>query len=156
MKRVMVFAGTVGGALVLWTAAAAAATSGPQSFILTSPTGGGHQGTITAAGPVHGTGVDRVINNNTDRFVFPRQGSVLVNHQATSSHPGPEVGCVFFYSERGTYSLAGGTGQYVGASGGGTYRVSDVFFATPTSKGCSGRNGTDFLVIAASGHTTLP
>ena len=80
-----------------------------------------------------------------------------VDHAATAQHEGPQAGCTFFYSERGTYQLTGGTGAYAGASGGGTYVLHDVFFAKTKPNGtCSQRAGHDVLLITATGHTTLP
>jgi len=138
---------------VLLSAGSAFAASGPQSFTLTR--GGGQQQTsLVGSGVIHGQGTDHVISNNTDRFKFS-QGSVLVNHAPTTQQQGPQVGCVTFYRENGTYQLAGGTGAYTGAGGGGTYQLQDVFFAKPTANGCSNA-GHDLLVIHATGTTTLP
>ena len=145
----VVTAGVTGGA-------AFGATSGAQSFTITNS---GRHGPphVNATGPIHGSGYDRQVSQNHDRFIFPGQGSVGVNHATTASHPGPSVGCTFFYNERGTYQLTGGTGQYVGASGGGTYTLQDVFFANRKANGeCSQHSGQNLTLINAHGHTTLP
>ena len=152
MKRALLFAGATAGGVLL-SAGSAFAASGPQSFTLTG--GGNRSPNLVGSGVIHGQGTDHPINKNTDRFKFS-QGSVLVNHAPTSQHQGPQVGCVFFYRENGTYQLAGGTGAYTGAGGGGTYQLQDVFFAKPTANGCSNNAGHDLLVIHATGTTTLP
>src|SRR4051794_37342226 len=154
MKRAVVFAGTVVGGLAMWGASAFAATSGPQGFVIHAHNN--QQPHVSAAGPIHGAGRDLVQGPNHDTFVFPN-GSVGVNHQPTAQHNGPTVGCVSFFSERGTYQLTGGTGQYTGATGAGHYRVNGVSFGTPTHNGgCTDSGGTQMYNVFAHGHTTLP
>ncbi len=154
MRRALLAIAGVAGGVVLTAGPAFAATSGAQAFILTSH-GRGQPG-ILATGPIHGAGTDQTVGQNSDRFLF-QQGAVNVNHAATAQHPGPQAGCTFFYSERGTYQLAGGTGQYAGASGGGTYVLNDVFFAKTKPNGtCAQNAGHDVLLIVAHGQTTLP
>lgn len=152
-RALLACVGAAGGAVVtagLTAGAAFGVTSGAQSFTIT----GRH---VNAAGPIHGAGFDRQAGPNHDRFVFPGQGSVGVDHATTAAHPGLSAGCTFFYSERGTYQLTGGTGQYAGASGGGVYHLNDVFFAKTLPNGnCAQRGGNDLLTISAHGHTTLP
>ncbi len=93
---------------------------------------------------------------NTDHFLFPN-GSVAVNHQPTKQTNGPTVACISFFGEKGNYQLAGGTGQYAGATGSGTYTVSGVFFGKTTKNGgCSQHGGTQIFNVFANGHTTLP
>jgi hypothetical protein len=152
MKRALVFAGATTGAVLL-SAGSAFAASGPQSFTLTGS--GNRNPNIVASGVIHGQAQDRPVTNTQDHFVFP-DGSLTVNHNSTSQHQGPQVGCVFWYRENGTYQLGGGTGAYTGASGGGTYQLMDVFFAKPTPNGCSNHAGSNLLVIHAHGTTTLP
>jgi len=150
-RALLACAGAAGG--VLLSAGPAFAASGAQSFIIS---GNGASPRVLAAGPIHGAGTDRQVGQNHDIFAF-RQGNVGVDHSPTSQHQGPQAGCTFFFSERGTYDLTGGTGQYAGASGSGTYVVHDVFFAKTKPNGtCSQRAGHDVLTVFATGHTTLP
>src|SRR5438270_1397150 len=136
-RALLAFAGAAGGTL-LPAGPAFGATSGPQSFTLT---GHGRGPThVTAAGPIHGAGVDHMRGPNSDRFVFP-QGAVNVQHATTNAHPVTSAGCTFFYSERGTYQLAGGTGQYTGASGAGTYFLNVVSFAKTLPNGNCAQHG---------------
>jgi len=154
MRRALLgFAGAAGGVL-LTAGPAFAATTGAQGFTLTSSGRGPLQ--VTATGPIHGAAVDKTSGPTHDQFVFP-QGAVNVQHAPTSSHQGPTAGCTTFYTERGTYGLAGGTGAYAGASGGGTYFLHDVSFAKMLPNGtCSQKPSSNLTTIFAHGTTTLP
>lgn len=157
-RALLACVGAAGGAVVtagLTAGAAFGVTSGAQSFTITGTHNRG-PAHVNAAGPIHGSGFDRS-GATHDRFIFPGQGSVVVDHATTGAHPGMSAGCTFFYGERGTYQLAGGAGQYAGASGGGVYHLNDVFFAKTLPNGtCSQHAGNDLLTISAHGHTTLP
>jgi len=153
MRRALVACAGAAGGVLLSAGPAFGATSGAQSFTLT---GNGRSPSVLATGPIHGHGTDHTAGPNHDVFKFA-QGNVGIDHAATAQHPGPQAGCTFFYSERGTYDVTGGTGAYAGASGSGTYVLQDVFFAKRKPNGtCSERAGHDVLLISAHGHTTLP
>jgi hypothetical protein len=88
-------------------------------------------GTVWATGPVSGRGSDVVIDEHTDRFVFPT-GSITVSHHITSQHDNQDAAvCTFTHEEHGVYSVISGTGAYTNAHSSGTYRV-DV-----NAQGCS-------------------
>lgn len=102
-----------------------AAVHGHQRFLLigTDPTEEG--GTVLGFGPIHAKGKDVVINDNRDRFEFPR-GNVVIRHRATkgSTHERHDSkNCYFKFTERGTWTAVSGTGAYAKVSGGGRYRV---------------------------------
>ena len=115
----------------------------------------GAGGTLIASGPVSGSGKDVVLSDTQDRFVFTG-GSVLVTHQPTRSHDSfNEFTCTGTFNETGTYQLAGGTGNYAGASGGGTYHVTAFIQVHRTANGCTGP-ASQSVLISAHGSTTLP
>ena len=152
MKRLMVAVLGLAVTLIAGAGPAAAATTGSQTFFIVQQ---GQNSTLTAFGPVSGSGRDVVLSDTQDRFVFDG-GSVLVSHHPTASHDtfSPST-CIGRFTERGTYQLTGGTGKYAGASGGGTYRVDAMFQGRHTANGCSD-DGPTTVMITTNGRTTLP
>jgi len=107
---------------------------------------------VTASGPIHAAGRDVVVNDNRDRFVFPK-GTLVVAHHAVSSHDSFDpTTCLGRATETGTYQIVRGTDAYSGASGHGTYHVKVLI------QGCNqNRPLNQFLLeIHASGPLTLP
>jgi hypothetical protein len=80
---------------------------------------------IVATGPIHAKGTDIVVSDTRDTFKFP-DGALSIRHHAKkksikdSSDP---VTCYFKHTERGTYTVTGGTGAYANAHGHGHYSV---------------------------------
>ncbi len=78
---------------------------------------------VIGLGVIHARGVDKVINNHKDRFVFPK-GAVVVKHQRKGQGQHfDKKACYGVFIERGTWKAVGGTGAYANVSGGGTYKV---------------------------------
>ena len=153
VKRAIAFVAAGAAVSVLW-AGPAGAVSGSQRFTIRFT--GTNSGIVYASGPISGTGRDRSINENTDRFIF-KNGSVTVNHQPTShSESFDPRSCSGSVRETGNYQLAGGTKKYAGASGNGTYSLRGTVRSQRTSKGCSERGSTFTGTATASGRTNLP
>jgi len=84
---------------------------------------------VLGFGPIHAKGVDRPVTNHKDVFRFPA-GSLIVQHQRVAGNRKHDpVTCLFRFSERGTYQVVRGTGDYVGAHGHGHYVVHGTFIA---------------------------
>jgi hypothetical protein len=126
-------------------------TAGHQRFLLLSNDPEESGGTVLGFGPIHATGTDKVINDQTDRFVFPK-GSVKIRHtrQGGTDHF-DKVTCHGTFFEHGTWRAVDGTGRYSQASGGGTYRVHAEFI------GCSQTEPPELfqLQIRAVGHLSF-
>jgi hypothetical protein len=80
-------------------------------------------------GPIHAKGVDKAVSNHKDVFRFPN-GSLIVRHQKVARTRAQDpTTCLFRFSERGTYQVVRGTGDYVGAHGHGHYVLHAMFVA---------------------------
>jgi hypothetical protein len=151
-KRVAVAAAGAAAVATVWAGTAVGA-SGAQRFSISATD---NTGTVYASGPVSGTGTDKAIDQNTDKFTFAG-GKVWVSHHATSQTGGnidPRT-CAGRFSEKGTYTLVSGTGMYRGVSGSGTYSASGTIRQTRTAAGCTG-TPTSRYFVSASGTTNLP
>ena len=78
---------------------------------------------VIGLGVIHARGVDKVINNHTDRFVFPKGVVVVKHHRKGQGGHFDKKACYGVFTEHGTWKAVGGTGAYANASGGGTYKV---------------------------------
>jgi hypothetical protein len=84
---------------------------------------------VLGFGPIHAKGVDKAVNNHKDIFRFPA-GSLVIRHQKVAGHRHHDpVTCLFRFSERGTYRVVRGTGDYAGAHGHGRYVLHGKFVA---------------------------
>jgi hypothetical protein len=112
------------------------AASGTEHFQLVSTSGNTNGRPVIATGLFTAGGKDHVVNDSTDRFVFPN-GTVTVKH---SNAKGPQSfdprTCLLRVNQHGTYRLTGGTGAYAGITGHGRYRL------TILAVGARGANGT--------------
>ena len=111
-------------------AARPAAVSGVQHFQMmnTSTSQTANNGPLLAYGVVTAAGTDHQNANGTDTFRFSG-GTIAVKHttkKGTQRQSFNPKTCLFQYSERGTFKLAGGTGKYKGVSGSGTYALSVI------------------------------
>jgi hypothetical protein len=80
---------------------------------------------IVATGPIHAKGTDTVVSETEDTFTFP-DGTLSVTHSVKENSVEDtfdEVTCYFTHTERGTYTVTGGTGAYADADGDGNYSV---------------------------------
>jgi hypothetical protein len=109
-------------------------TVGQQRFLLLSSDPNEAGGTVVGFGPIHAKGTDKVINDRTDRFVFPK-GSVKIRHKrgGGSDHFDKRT-CYGTFSEHGTWTAVGGTGSYSRVAGGGTYKVHAEFVGCSQNK----------------------
>jgi hypothetical protein len=152
MKRLIGVAAVAAMALMGSAGPAAAATTGRQTFSIVSQD---DKATVTASGPISGTGKDVVVNDTTDKFVFSK-GNVTVVHTPGSSHESfnPQS-CTGTFTERGTFQITGGTGKYKGATGSGTYDARGTFVGTQTPDGCSDAGSTFVAFVNAKGTATV-
>jgi len=137
---------TVGGAVP--GASAARAHSGTQHFLVvqTSETG---SPPVIATGPIHAAGTDIQVNDNLDRFVFPK-GALRIRHEAKASHESfdPKT-CLGTFTERGVYKVTAGTGKYSHVTGHGRYRVQGYFI------GCTENDPSNVLSVTIRAHGPL-
>lgn len=137
---------TVGGAVP--GAAAARSHSGIEHFLVvqTSDTG---SPPIIGKGPIHAAGTDVQVNDSRDRFVFP-QGALRIRHHAKASHESfdPKT-CLGTFSERGVYTVTGGTGAYSHVTGHGRYKVQGYFI------GCDENDPSNVLSVTIRAHGPL-
>jgi hypothetical protein len=84
---------------------------------------------LLAFGPIHAKGVDKAVSNHKDIFQFPA-GSLTIRHQrVTGNRTHDPATCLFRFSERGTYQVVRGAGDYIGARGHGHYVLHGLFIA---------------------------
>jgi hypothetical protein len=97
------------------------AASGTEHFQLMSTNGDTNRAPVIATGLFTAGGRDHVVNNSTDKFVFPK-GTITVKH---SPGKGPQSfnprTCLLRVNQHGTYKITGGTGAYAGITGHGSY-----------------------------------
>jgi len=135
-------------------------TPGAQQFrVVIAGPDNAQQSTVVASGVLNATGKDVEVSatasSGVDRFVFPH-GSLRISHtRHQHSESFDPRSCTARFSESGTFKVVGGTGAYVGASGGGTYQLHGTFMGQRTAKGC-GRGGTGLVVVHATGHLGVP
>lgn len=165
------------GYLTIATGTAVAATGVTMALTLpagASPTGVSGtmrlQGVTTSAAAmsaqviVYGAftayGTDYSVDNSTDKIAFAG-GAFIVSHSAASG--GNPVfnarTCLAQFTEKGTYTLSGGTGRYKGISGHGTYTASMLAIAAKTGSGACDENTRPVAYqqeIMASGPVRLP
>lgn len=112
------------------------AASGTEQFQLmnTSPTSS--SSSIIARGVFTAGGVDHS-GNKVDTVVFPK-GSFKITHSkgTGSQHFNPKT-CLLTVSQKGTYTLSGGTGAYAGIKGSGTYQLSILAVGARSGGMCS-------------------
>lgn len=150
-KRVAASVVAVGAVAVVW-AGSATGTTGSQRFSISATDNGG---TVWASGPISGSGRDKPLSENLDKFIFPA-GSVLVSHHATSQNQTFDPrSCLSRFTESGTYQLSSGTGAYRGVTGSGTYTAKGTARGVRTATGCSATPRSRYFV-SASGWTKLP
>jgi len=100
--------------------------AGHQKFLLISTNPNSEDGgPIAATGPIHAKGVDKVVSDTKDKFVFPA-GTLVIKHKPAkgSQHDSFDpTTCLFTFTERGSWKVTKGTGAYSNAEGSGTYKV---------------------------------
>jgi hypothetical protein len=136
----------VGGAVP--GAAAAKSHSGIEHFLVVQ-TSEAAPPPLIGTGPIHAAGTDVQVNDNRDRFVFPK-GTLRIKHHAKSSHESfdPKT-CLGTFSERGVYKVTSGTGAYSDVSGHGRYKVQGYFI------GCDDNDPSNVLSVTIRAHGPL-
>jgi hypothetical protein len=89
---------------------------------------------ISASGPIHALGRDKVLSNTKDRFNFPKGCIVVVHKPKHNTQSGDPGSCTFRFTETGTYIVTGGTGLYAHAKGSGTYRLNGIVIGCSQNK----------------------
>ena len=120
-----------------------------QNFTLTADPFEEGGGTVVATGAINATGVDVVITDTEDQFVFPDGTLTVVHASVRGKGHFNQKQCTGTFHEEGTYVISEGIGLYEGVTGSGTYRV-----AGRIQDGCSDPQiGT--LTITARGSINL-
>ena len=129
------------------------ATSAPvtkQAFTLTSDINE-VGGTVVASGAINATGVDEVISDTEDLFVFPDGTLTVIHASVRGKEHFNDKKCTGTFRETGTYVISEGTGLYEGVTGSGTYRVVGRFEGA-----CDGPPTGGTVSITARGSINLP
>jgi hypothetical protein len=141
----------VGTALILAlpTAALAAPTKvGTESFMSTQDINTPNGSPVVASGVINDRGIDNVISDTEDTFVFGTRGQVTVFH--SPRHQNQKVNqknCSFSFTERGTYVFGNGTGEWLNYNGSGKYTV--------TGHAVNACNGTPVGTVTIDAHGTI-
>jgi hypothetical protein len=126
LRHVLISASVVaaGMAAVGGQASAAPTKVGTESFTQTSDIASEGGGPVTASGVINDTGTDIVISDTEDLFDFGANGTITVFHAPLHSVDHfSEKKCTFSFTEKGTYVLGNGTGEWAGYTGSGRYTV---------------------------------
>lgn len=140
----------------LAAASARPAVSGTLHFQIMTTSATSPRESIIATGVFTAGGVDHS-GNSADKVVFPG-GTFRIKH---SRGNGPQTfnskTCLFTLSQRGTYTLAHGTGRFKGIKGHGRYQISVMELAARSGGKCSQtKPPVAFqLIIRASGPAKL-
>ena len=145
--------------MVAWAGPAPAASETQRFTVLL----GGDVEPVIAAGPVRGVGTLETVSHqfNPDdgsvvvlnRFVF-HDGTLEVTFRGQAQLESVAT-CVTRTAIDGTFEVTGGTGQYEGASGGGTFTDRGTWVTRRGPEGCS-EDGVFRAVIRATGVITVP
>lgn len=113
------------------------AVSGTEQFQSVNASATASTQGVIAFGAFTAPGVDHIIDNNTDKFVFPG-GTFKIRHSnGTGTQTFNPRTCLFTASIHGTYKLSGGTGKYARISGHGTYHFTVLGIAARSGGKCS-------------------
>ena len=134
------------------------AVSGALHFQLMSTSGDTNHSPVIATGLFTAGGRDHVVNDSTDRFVFPK-GTITVRH---SPGKGPESlnprTCLLRVNQHGSYRIIRGTGAYAGITGHGRYHLTILAVAARGANGKCSQNKPPVaieLLIKAHGPASL-
>lgn len=127
------------------------------SFISTSTTNEAKYSAI-ATGPITAGGTAE-LTGGKGKIVFPA-GTIDVTSKLTGAptQAGSKQKCISIFSEKGTYTLAGGTGAYAGISGTGRFTLKSTGVGTIKHGKCdtssNSKPAASQSVITASGPIT--
>jgi hypothetical protein len=166
MRRSLVFILSVMCTLSLMAGSAQAAT-GSQSFrfVFTADPHSGLPGRVVASGLVKGIGTDTTIatqenpdgsETDTDLITLPGGTITIVDTDPADIFHFDPATCVARISGTGPFSVAGGTGDYAGATGSGTFTANGIVIFSRTDGGCSEEPEVFFASVRATGNLTFP
>jgi hypothetical protein len=139
-------------------AAAAATVTGTEHFQVTTTNGTSSNLALIAYGVFTAPGVDHEGANNTSTFSFGN-GAIKIKHDnGTGTQNFNAKTCLIQISAHGKYTVAGGTGRYLGATGHGTYTVNILGIGAKTKSGSCAQTGAPIAwqqQIQATGTITL-
>jgi len=104
---------------------------------------------VLGFGPIHDKGVDKQVSGRKDIFRFPNGSLIIRHHRTSQSQSHDSATCLFRFTERGTYRVVRGTGDYLGVHGHGHYVVHGKFVA------CSDRRPPAAYVVQIRAHGPL-
>lgn len=137
-------AAVAAGAIAVCGAAAASAAphagrpaaSGTEQFQLMNTSATSSSSSIIAHGVFTAGGVDHS-GRKVDTVVFPNGTFKITHGKGTGTqHFNPKT-CLLTVSQKGPYTLSGGTGAYAGISGSGTYQLSILAVGARSGGACS-------------------
>jgi hypothetical protein len=164
MRRTLVAVITAVSATVMISGASVAAASasparaGIEHVRVFSNSATSNKSRALATGLFTARGVDVKTGPRTDTFKFPGGTFRVKHHAVRTKRRFTGKTCLFTDSERGTYTIGGGTGTYARIRGFGSYVANAVTVAARNSKGkCSLRlrPAAFHLVITARGPVKL-
>lgn len=147
------------------------AESGRQKFVITysGPISDAFAGArhVSASGPISGVGTETAVTQapgpspgtfvGTSVFSVPN-GTVSIAVRGTTdrvSQFGPND-CFTKVTVSGRFDITGGTGEYTGANGGGTFKGKNRILPHPGPDGCSDPDPRLISTIRNTGTATLP
>ena len=160
MRRLIKVLAVLTLALLGPVAAASAAVSGTEAFTIFS-SGGAR--TVTGTGVFNGVGsqfVDARQDNpngtftTRERLVFP-EGTLMTATAGSRSASFDATTCIRTITSSGTVTVAGGSGGFAGATGGGTFTARAVLRGTRGPSGCTDERLV-ILVIRVASTLALP
>ena len=162
MKRFLALSVGVLALLIATPGVASADVSGGQDFLVVFSGPPGTVGRVSASGVFTGYGTVTTPEGQPPRpfpvvFTFP-QGMLFLTVTPTGSglQFDPQA-CLISGPIFGTYQITGGTGQFTGASGGGTFQGTDYVLLARDAQGrCSGPPLAVYQVIENHGTINLP
>ena len=115
---------------------AQAATPPTEQFTVVQTSFSNSQSTnpMSGSGPINGLGKDVETGNTTDNFVFPKGTLMVTHHKTSGTEGGSKKSCTDLITEKGTYTVTGGTKAYAGATGHGTYMLTGVVLGCDQNK----------------------
>ncbi len=128
-------------ALLAFPGSAMAQTGGSQRFVVVAAGRPPVARMVFAAGPISGVGTEVIESNPpgvaTLRWVFP-QGTLFVTTTYASEIEIDPQTCLRTVTLEGTWQITGGTGEFEGATGGGTLSGTNRSWGTRTPEGGCG------------------
>ena len=115
---------------------ARAAASGTEQFQIMSTSGTSSTSSIIARGVFTAGGVAHN-GSKAGTVVFPKGTFKIAHSKGTGTQNFNPKTCLLTVSEKGTYTLSGGTGAYAGISGHGSYQLSILAVAARSGGKCA-------------------